>query len=411
MRERRRTPILALFVADTVSLVGNAIALVAIPWFVLQTTGSAVLTGLAAFFTWLPVVISAFFGGRIVDRLGFRRMSVISDVASAAAVAAIPALDAIAGIELWQLLALVFTGALLDAPGTTARRSLLPDLAEVAQMRLERATSIGQMIREGSFLVGAPLGGLLVAAVGATTALWVNAASFLVSAAIVRALVPAAERTDQEEKPRYLAELREGIRFAWSDRYIRAVVLTVLITNFLDAPLTPVLLPVYVDETFGSPEELGWIIGTFGGAAVIGAAIFAVVGHRLPRRRTFVVSFIALSLPYLVLAATPSLALTLAAVAFFGIAGAPLNPILGTVAFERIPAAMRGRVLGALTAGAYAAIPAGVLAGGIVVEAVGLGPTLLAIGLCYFAVTTYGLFNPAFRAMDPPQRSADHHRG
>ncbi len=72
---------------------------------------------------------------------------------------------------------------------------------------------------------------------------------------------------------------------------------------------------------------------------------------------------------------------------------------------------MRGRVLGALTAGAYSAIPAGVLAGGILVEAVGLGPTLLAIGLCYLAVTTYGLFNPAFRAMDPPQRSADHDRG
>ena len=57
--ERRRVPLYALFVADTISLSGNVVALVAIPWFVLQETGSAALTGVSGFFTWLPVVIAA----------------------------------------------------------------------------------------------------------------------------------------------------------------------------------------------------------------------------------------------------------------------------------------------------------------------------------------------------------------
>jgi MFS family permease len=401
MSERRRLPLYALFVADAISLSGNVVALVAIPWFVLQETGSAALTGLTGFFTWLPVVIAAFFGGVIVDRLGFRTTSVVADFASAAAVAGIPALHLTVGIELWQLFVLVFVGALLDAPGVTARRSLLPEIVELAQMRMERAASIVQAIRQGSFLVGAPIGGVLVAVLGAPNALWVDAASFLASAALVSALVPAAiALPPREEKTGYFADLAEGLRFVWRDRLIRAIVITVLLTNFLDAPLASVILPVFVDNEFGSAEHLGLLLGVFGAASIVGAAAFGAIGHRLPRRRTFVICFFLASIPYLALATTPSLGATLVIAAAFGIVGAPLNPILNTVGFERIPAVLRGRVLGTITAAAYSAIPLGILGGGLLIEVIGVGPTLLAIGVCYLAVTGYGFFNATFRAMD-----------
>jgi hypothetical protein len=68
--------------------------------------------------------------------------------------------------------------------------------------------------------------------------------------------------------------------------------------------------------------------------------------------------------------------------------------------YERVPAELRGRVLGAVTAGAWAAIPAGTLLGGVVIGWIGVGPTLLAIGICYVLVTGSGFFNPAFREMD-----------
>jgi len=402
MPERRRLPLYALFVADAISLSGNVVALVAIPWFVLQETGSAALTGLTGFFTWLPIVFAAFFGGVVVDRLGFRPTSIVADLASALAVAAIPALHLTVGIELWQLFVLVFLGALLDAPGATARRALIPELVELAGMRMERATSIVQAIRQGSFLVGAPIGGVLVAALGAPSALWVDAASFVASAALVAMLIPVALRPAREEKTGYFADLAEGIRFVWGDRLIRAVVVTVLLTNFLDAPLAAVILPVLVDNEYGSAEHLGLLLGVFGASAIVGAAAFGAIGHRLPRRRTFVVCFVVVSIPYIALSTTPSLSVTLVIAAAFGIAGAPLNPILQTVAYERIPVAMRGRVLGTATAAAFSAIPLGILLGGFAVEAIGVGPTLLAIGLCYLAVTSYGLVNPAFREMDAP---------
>src|SRR5918994_6774284 len=179
----RRRPLYALYLADSVSLVGNAVSQIAVPWFVLVTTDSAALTGLAVFFNFLPQVLAAFFGGVIVDRLGFRTSSVVADLASAGAVAAIPLIHTTVGIELWQLMSLVFLGALLDAPGTTARSALFPDVVELAAVRMERAAGIRGGIQRGSVLVGGPIGGVLVATLGATNALWLNAASFLFSAA------------------------------------------------------------------------------------------------------------------------------------------------------------------------------------------------------------------------------------
>jgi len=80
--------------ADAISMAGNAAALVAIPWFVLQTTGSASKTGITAAAGIVPVIISGLLGGPYVDRLGYRRASIIADLTSFAAVAAIPLLHA-----------------------------------------------------------------------------------------------------------------------------------------------------------------------------------------------------------------------------------------------------------------------------------------------------------------------------
>lgn len=408
----RRGPLYALYVADAISLTGNAIAQLAIPWFVLTTTGSASLTALAVFFNFVPVVLAAFFGGVVVDRLGFRTASVVADLASAGAVAAIPLLHSTVGIELWQLFALVFLGALLDAPGATARAAVLPDMAELAGIRMERASGIRGGIQQGSLLVGAPLGGLLVVGVGATNALWLNSVSFLVSAALVAFFVPRpGKHADEEPTGRFLPELAEGMRFIWKQRVLRAVVLTVLITNLLDAPF-PVVMAVFAKDEYGSATDLGLMYGVLGGAALVGALLFSAVGHRLPRRRTFVCCFSVLPLMYLTMATGPPFVVALAALAVVGLAAGPINPLLYTVQAEIVPSRLRGRVFGAARAGAWAAIPLGVLLGGLLVGAIGVAATLLVIGVGYAAVVSYGFFNPAFREMDRSrlEHDADHDR-
>ena len=105
-------------------------------------------------------------------------------------------------------------------------------------------------------------------------------------------------------------------------------------------------------------------------------------------------------LGYLALAALPPLPIALAALAVGGLAAGPINPLLFTVMTEIVPSELRGRVYGAVRAGAWAAIPLGILLGGVLVATVGVAATFLAMGVLLAVVVGYGFFNPAFREMD-----------
>jgi MFS family permease len=397
----RRAPLYALYAADTISLSGNAVAQIAIPWYVLTTTGSATLTALVVFFNFLPIVLAAFFGGVVVDRLGFRASSIVADLASSGAVAAIPLLATTVGIEIWQLMVLVFVGALLDAPGATARAALLPDAVELAGVRMERASGIRSAIQQGAVLIGAPLGGVLVAAVGASAALWIDAASFLLSAALVAAFVPRPHEEAGQPRGggRFLSELAEGLRFIWQRPLVRAVVFMVLITNLIEAPGS-VVLAVFAREEYGTAADFGLLVGVLGGGALAGALAYSAVGHRFSRRRTFLVCFSGVPVGYLALASQPPLPLAVAALALAGLAAGPINPLLFTVMTEIVPTELRGRVFGAVRGGAWAAIPLGILLGGVAVAAIGAPATFLAMGLLLAAVVGYGFLNRTFRELD-----------
>src|SRR5699024_5897530 len=107
----------------------------------------------------LATTLSLLFGGPLVDRIGYRRASIIGDLASAASVVAIPALYQTVGLAFWQLLVLVFLGALLDIPASVARFSVLPDFAKRAAMRPERAYAVSETLLSTAPLAGPPVGG------------------------------------------------------------------------------------------------------------------------------------------------------------------------------------------------------------------------------------------------------------
>src|SRR5215216_459664 len=87
-----RTPVFAILAAEAISQTGNAITNLAIPWFVLATTGSAAKTGITAFANITPTVLASLFGGALVDRVGNKRMSIIADLMSGLTVATVPLL-------------------------------------------------------------------------------------------------------------------------------------------------------------------------------------------------------------------------------------------------------------------------------------------------------------------------------
>jgi MFS family permease len=400
-------PLYSLFAANAISLVGNVFTMIAIPWFVLQTTGSATQTGITGFFTILPVVFAGFFGGTLIDRLGYKRTSIISDLASGVTTALIPILYFTSGLEFWQLLILVFLGALLDTPGGTARAALLPELAEQAGMPIERATSLTHVIERGARLVGAPLAGFLIGIMGTANVLWLDAASFCLSATIIALAIAAPILTKkQDQTGKYFDELKDGLRFIAHDQLILSIVVMVMLTNFLDAIFGGVVQPVYVKQVFGNALDLGLLIAASGGGAVIGGLIFAAIGHRLPRHATFVAAFVLTGFRFWVYAIYPPLMVLIVTTLITSIGAGPLNPIIGAVEFERIPPTMRGRVFGAVTAGAWIAMPLGMLLGGVLTDRFGTFPMLIGLAVTYLITTLSMAFVPAMKEMNrKPQDS------
>jgi MFS family permease len=394
---------LALLAANTISLVGSTLTMIALPWFVLQTTGSAAMTGLAGFFAALPAFVAGIFGGALVDRLGYKRVSVATDLVSGIGIALIPLLYYTVGLAFWQLLALVFLGSLLTIPGLTARRAMLPELAALASTRLERVNGSFEAIQHLAMLLGPPLAGLLIVALGAGNVLWLDAASFVVSALIVAVAIPTvAGGARSRATGRYLDELAVGLRFLRGDRLLRALAVGLAITNFFSNTLLAVLLPIYVKTTLDGPTALGLLASAFGAGALVGAAIYGAIGHRLPRRALWLAGFMITPFLFWVLAAQVSLPLLMMVAALDGIISGPINPLLVTLRHERTPIELRGRVFSTFSAIAQAAVPLGILCAGISAENLGLRPTIVAIAICTLVVSVAMVFVPAFHEMDAP---------
>lgn len=398
---KARVPLYAFFVANLISFVGDRLTLLAIPWFVLQTTGSVAKTGITAFFTTLPNIISAFFSGPLVDRLGYKRTSVIGDIASGVSVALIPLLTHTIGLAFWQLLVLVFLGGLLKAPGETARASLLPDLAKDTKLPLERVNAIGDGMSRVSGLLGIPLAAVLIVLIGASNLLWFDAVSFFVSALLIGLIVPASpvRKSIEGEGEQSPNSVLDGLRFILRNRLLLSLISTVTITNLLDSALFSVALPVYAKQIWGSVLPIGLLSGVFGGCAFLSTVLFGIFGHRLPRRMTFALCFIAIGIRFWALALRLPIPALVVLYAFNGLAVGPINPIGTTVEQEVTPVRMRARVFGAAAAGYLAGIPLGGLVAGYLINGIGLLPALFAMGLCYLLVTSSLLVNPALKDM------------
>jgi MFS family permease len=398
----RRVPLIALLFANAVSMIGNNFAAVAIPWFVLETTGSAARTGVVAVATVLPTVMSAVFGGTVADRVGSKRVSVVADLVSGVTVAMIPLLHHTIGLSFPVLVALVFLGALLDAPGNTARMAIIPDLAEAGGVSLARANGASQAIQSGSMFLGPPIAGACIAWLGSRDVLWLDAASFAISAAVFLALVPTVA-TEAPAGRRYLDDVREGLAFIRSDRFLVSMLSIGAIANFAGAPLYSVLLPVYARDWRGNATDLGLLLGGVGAGSLIGALAFSSFGTRFPRRRLALsLSFLSAA-PVAILALNPPIWLAVAAMAISGFGDGSVNPLVITVIYERVPAALRGRVIGTLLACILAAAPIGMLVIGWSVRPLGIDLVILIVAAILLLVTLLFALAPALRNLDAPE--------
>lgn len=403
MPVRRLTPFLVVEASTLTSVTANAITEVALPWLVLERTGRPAAAGLVAGLTALPLLVSSFLAGTLVDRFGRRRCAIVSDVLSAAAVAALPLLDAAGSLTFAAICALAVLGAALDPAGSTAREAMLPEVARAGGLPQERANGIHEAVYGASFTFGPALAGILIALIGAVHTLWATSGAFLVSVVLLSLTrIPGAGRPEPDDHADaadggsgFWAQTAAGVRFVWHDRLLLCAGLFAMLLVGTYLPIEGVLLPVHF-QALDQPARLGVVLAMLSAGWMIGALLYGAVGHRLPRRATFVTGAISCTVVLVPLAFLPPYPVMLALCFLCGLFYGPVNPLLNLAIQRRTPPRMRGRVIGVLSAGDYAAGPVGLFLAGPLIELIGLRPTFLVI---VGAVTAVGLSTLAMRPL------------
>lgn len=394
-----RAPIFALLLAGIISNLGNAITGLAIPWFVLETTGSAARTGIVGAATFVPMIIASVFGGALVDRLSRKRLSIVADLLSCGTVALIPTLYYTVGLNFGVLLALVFLGAILDTPGASARNAMIPNLARIGGMSLERTNSFNYSASSVASLLGPTIAGLLIAWLGPKNVLYIDAASFAISALMFAIWVPNL-LVPRESKGSYSEDVRAGYQFLLKQRLILTIVLTGAAMNFLAAPFGSVLLPVWIYDHGWTARDLGFLFSGFGGGQLLGAVLFTFLAKRFKRRTLLITFFGAIGLPLALFGIVDSLPAGIVLGLVTGTAIGSIGPLLATIMQQRIPDEMRGRVGGTSSAISYSIIPLGLLVTGPLVEWIGVNPVLIIFGSILVLIGASLMLQPVLHELD-----------
>ena len=402
--------IVGLLVGTAVANVGLRVAALALPWFVLTSTGSAAQTGLVVACEFGPYIVAKAFSGPLVDRWGQRRVSILADLGSAVAFGAIPALFALGMLPLPVLLIMVAIGGLLRGPGDNAKDTSVPLVARRAQVSLERVTGLYGAIERATGLVGPGLAAVMIAAFGGAGTIVITAACFAGCALIWLLIMPrevGASPVDGVGEGSYRSQLREGFRFLIKDRLLLTLVLMIAVTNLLDMAKSSVLLPVWaVDHGYGV-ATVGLLLTCFAVTAMISSLVASAIGSRLPRRLTYFVAFAVAGPPPFLALALDLPVWTIAVV--FGVAGLAagfLNPMLGAIFFERIPQPLLGRVGGLADSVCWAGVPFGGLVAAVLIALTGLTPALVIAG-CLYATATLLPALASRASFDPPPGSDD----
>jgi predicted MFS family arabinose efflux permease len=210
-----------------------------------------------------------------------------------------------------------------------------------------------------------------------------------------------AGRLTRSPARQYLSELRDGLRFVRTSGLLVSLIVVAMVAGLLEKPLMSVVAPIYAEDNYGSAASFGAMLGAFGAGALVGTLVFSVVGHRLPRRLTFLACMlVAPVVMFGTLAATPPLAALLAALAVSGVIFGPMNSLFATAIQETTPTGLLGRVIGTVSALSMVGVPLGATVVGLVVAETGLVATLIGMGGIYLALAVAMVFNPALRAMD-----------
>jgi MFS family permease len=380
----RSRPLVALLTAEGISSLGSQMTFLALPWFVLVTTGSAARMSIVLAAELLPVALLGIPSGTVISKIGARKTMIVGDAARAPLMLAIPLLHEAGLLTFPLLLVCVFVLGCFLAPYFSAQRLILPELVGDDEATVGQANAIVEGTQRATALLGPSFAGILIAIIGAANVLYVDAASFFISFLILVTLVPKRPPIEATEES---GGVLAGIRYIFRDRLLRALAITALFLNMFGQMLAASLPVLAFEEFDGSSAIAGLFFAAFGAGAVVGSILALKLVPRFDPIKLGAVALVGLTTP-LPLLSLPIPAAAVIVVLFVGSIFGPLinAPLIGVLTM-RTPEALRAKVMTAGLTMALLAGPVGLVVVGPLLQSWGPRPVLLFVAAGQFLAT------------------------
>src|ERR1039457_1045519 len=335
-------------IGGTISLLGDQFYLVALPWLVLQQSGSAVAMGAIIMAGAIPRALLMLMGGAVSDRMSPRKIMIATATARTICVTSIGFLVWLRILQTWELYALAVAFGVADAFAVPAQTAYMPSLLKREQ--LVAASSVSQSTAQMTTIVAPVPAGFVIKTLGIAWAFFVDAISFLF---IIGALwkLPDPPKSQTARKA-MLHSIVEGIAYVGKDVPLRSLMLLVTILNFCLAGPVSIGLAYLTKTRFGSPAAYGIVISAVAAGSLLGALLAGV--WKIRRRGVMI---LLVSVVFGLCLGSIGLMGKVWSVAsvllVMGIAAGMVNVHIGAWAMQRIDAAVRGRVASVLMLATY----------------------------------------------------------
>ncbi len=399
----RNRDFVRLWTAETISQFGTQVSALAIPLVAATVLRvSPFEFGLLTTIEFLPFILLSLPAGVWVDRIRRRPILIVGDLGRAIALATIPIAFAFGGLTIWQLYVVGFAMGCLTVFFDVAYQSYLPALVERDQ--LVEGNSKLEISRSAAAVLGPGMGGVLVGAIGAATAIVVDAVSFVGSAFflfLIRRPEPDPRRTTDgasvERGPGMRQEVAAGLRYVLGNRYLRSIAACTGTSNLFGNMSFAVFILYATRQLSLSPEAIGLVFSLGALGFLAGAFIANRVADRIGVGPTIVGSAFLAFPSELSLALAPAdnaIPFLVAAMFLGGLSTTIYN--INQVSFRQAitPTGMQGRMNATMRFIVWGTIPVGALLGGYLGGVIGLRETIMVAAIGSFLPFLFVLFSP-----------------
>jgi predicted MFS family arabinose efflux permease len=386
----RSRPLGALLAAEVLSTTGSQMTWLALPWFVLVTTGSAKQM---AFVVAAEAGGYALFGipsGSVLDRLGAQRTMRLCDAVRAPLMLLVPLLHWTGHLTLPLLAVIAFVLGTAGTPYMAAQRVVVADILDEDEASVQRANALLQGATRITMLCGPALGGVLIAAVGSPVVLIIDAASYLVAFVLVTLLVPvvrASRKEDGSDGQGILA----GVRYLFRDSLMRGWAAALVVGDASFSVLF-VSIPVLVYVHYGANPRLAGVFLACWGIGAVAGNVVAYRSDRVGGLGQAAPLVLAQALPLWAVAAPVPAAVVAASLALSGLANGLINPTLHSMLTLRPPAAVRAKALTAMSTASSLGTPIAVAVAAPAFAAFGSRHVIAAAAAGQLAAMSYAGF-------------------